>query len=54
MMIALAPPTMMRQGYSHGFALGVISASVTLSILIPSSLAVGNRWLSTNALISKC
>ena len=38
MMTALALPTMMRQGYSHGLACGVIAASGTLGILIPPSI----------------
>jgi|TARA_Y100000385_G_scaffold273370_1_gene315205 tripartite ATP-independent transporter DctM subunit len=38
MMTALALPTMMRQGYSHALATGVIAASGTLGILIPPSI----------------
>ena len=38
MMTALALPTMMRQGYSHALATGVIAASGTLGTLIPSSI----------------
>ena len=38
MMTALALPTMIRQGYSHGLASGVIAASGTLGILIPPSI----------------
>ncbi|MGH8707769.1 MAG: TRAP transporter large permease [Burkholderiales bacterium] len=38
MMTALALPTMLRQGYSHGLACGVIAASGTLGILIPPSI----------------
>jgi len=38
MMTALALPTMMRQGYSHGLACGTIAASGTLGILIPPSI----------------
>ena len=38
MMTALALPTMMRQGYDHGLACGVIAASGTLGILIPPSI----------------
>lgn len=38
MMIALALPTMMRQGYSHALSTGVIAASGTLGILIPPSI----------------
>ena len=38
MMTALALPTMMRQGYSHALACGVIAASGTLGILIPPSI----------------
>jgi TRAP-type mannitol/chloroaromatic compound transport system permease large subunit len=38
MMTALALPTMMRQGYNHGLACGVIAASGTLGILIPPSI----------------
>jgi tripartite ATP-independent transporter DctM subunit len=38
MMTALALPTMIRQGYSHGLATGVIAASGTLGILIPPSI----------------
>ncbi len=38
MMTALALPTMMRQGYSHELATGVIAASGTLGILIPPSI----------------
>ena len=38
MMTALALPTMMRQGYSHGLATGTIAASGTLGILIPPSI----------------
>ncbi|NKC12743.1 MAG: TRAP transporter large permease subunit [Gammaproteobacteria bacterium] len=38
MMTALALPTMMRQGYSHGLACGSIAASGTLGILIPPSI----------------
>ncbi|MCP5153147.1 MAG: TRAP transporter large permease subunit [Ectothiorhodospiraceae bacterium] len=38
MMTALALPTMIRQGYSHGLACGVIAASGTLGILIPPSI----------------
>jgi TRAP-type mannitol/chloroaromatic compound transport system permease large subunit len=38
MMTALALPTMMRQGYSHSLACGVIAASGTLGILIPPSI----------------
>jgi tripartite ATP-independent transporter DctM subunit len=38
MMTALALPTMMRQGYSHTLATGVIAASGTLGILIPPSI----------------
>jgi TRAP-type mannitol/chloroaromatic compound transport system permease large subunit len=38
MMTALALPTMMKQGYSHGLACGTIAASGTLGILIPPSI----------------
>jgi tripartite ATP-independent transporter DctM subunit len=38
MMTALALPTMIRQGYSHGLACGTIAASGTLGILIPPSI----------------
>ncbi|MGI9433892.1 MAG: TRAP transporter large permease [Geminicoccaceae bacterium] len=38
MMTALALPTMLRQGYSHGLACGTIAASGTLGILIPPSI----------------
>jgi tripartite ATP-independent transporter DctM subunit len=38
MMTALALPTMMKQGYDHGLATGVIAASGTLGILIPPSI----------------
>ena len=38
MMTALALPTMIRQGYDHGLASGVIAASGTLGILIPPSI----------------
>ena len=38
MMTALALPTMMKQGYNHGLATGVIAASGTLGILIPPSI----------------
>ena len=38
MMTALALPTMLRQGYSHELATGVICASGTLGILIPPSI----------------
>jgi len=38
MMTALALPTMMKQGYSHALACGVIAASGTLGILIPPSI----------------
>jgi len=38
MMTALALPTMLRQGYSHALATGVIAASGTLGILIPPSI----------------
>ena len=38
MMTALALPTMLRQGYHHGLATGVIAASGTLGILIPPSI----------------
>jgi len=38
MMTALALPTMLRQGYSHGLSCGTIAASGTLGILIPPSI----------------
>ena len=38
MMTALALPTMVKQGYSHGLACGTIAASGTLGILIPPSI----------------
>jgi len=38
MMTALALPTMIKQGYSHGLACGTIAASGTLGILIPPSI----------------
>ncbi|MDE0815622.1 MAG: TRAP transporter large permease subunit, partial [Alphaproteobacteria bacterium] len=38
MMTALALPTMLKQGYKHELATGVICASGTLGILIPPSI----------------
>jgi tripartite ATP-independent transporter DctM subunit len=38
MMTSLALPSMLRQGYSHALATGVIAAAGTLGILIPPSI----------------
>src|SRR3970040_1290172 len=38
MMTSLALPSMLKQGYNHGLATGVICAAGTLGILIPPSI----------------